>query len=86
VAADLAAAVFRMPVRIGAPLPLKGLSSEFRGPEYATAVGLVLEANDRRIARGISSGGGEHAVVENTSPKFFGIFSKLKNWVQNEFF
>ncbi|MDR2363635.1 MAG: cell division protein FtsA, partial [Spirochaetaceae bacterium] len=42
-AAELATHVFKLPVRVGVPLPVGGLVEEYRSPVYATAVGLVLE-------------------------------------------
>jgi cell division protein FtsA len=57
-AAELASQVFRMPVRVGNPLPVPGLSEEYRNPVYATAIGLALEGNDREN-RGMENRGGE---------------------------
>ncbi|MDR0669113.1 MAG: cell division protein FtsA [Treponema sp.] len=50
-AAELASYIFDMPVRVGNPLPMPGLAEEYRGPMYATAIGLALEGNDRRNYR-----------------------------------
>jgi len=41
-AAELAGAIFGLPVRIGTPFTVGGLVEEFRSPEWATGVGLVL--------------------------------------------
>jgi cell division protein FtsA len=57
-AAELAAHIFRMPVRVGNPLPMPGLSAEYCNPAYATAIGLALEGNDRE-SRGQEERGGE---------------------------
>ena len=43
-AAELAEQVFEMPVRLGAPRGLGGLSANVCDPRYATGVGLVLHA------------------------------------------
>ena len=46
-AAELATEIFRLPVRVGNPLPVGGLVEDYRSPAFATAVGLVLEGFDR---------------------------------------
>ncbi|MDR0552307.1 MAG: cell division protein FtsA [Spirochaetaceae bacterium] len=84
-AADMASSIFHMPVRVGVPLPVPGITGEFRDSLYAAAVGLVLEARDRTADRGASAGSAP-APVEKTREPFFGIFSKLRNWIRNEFF
>jgi cell division protein FtsA len=38
----VAAEVFGLPVRIGVPTTIAGLTDSVKQPEYATAVGLVL--------------------------------------------
>jgi cell division protein FtsA len=61
-AAELASHIFNMPVRVGNPLPVQGLSEEFYTPVYATAIGLALERNDRENGaeeRGGDLGGGK---------------------------
>jgi cell division protein FtsA len=78
-AAELASHVFKMPVRVGNPLPLGGLIEEYRSPTYATAVGLVLEGNEREL-RNTPEKGGETLIREKPG------FSKLTKWLKNEFF
>jgi cell division protein FtsA len=80
-AAELANHVFKLPVRVGNPLPVGGLVEEYRSPVYAAAVGLVLEGNDREF-RNAAERGGETRVRE----KGQGIFDKLSEWLQKEFF
>jgi cell division protein FtsA len=49
-AEELAASIFKMPVRLGSPIRfanLGGLVDEYRDPRYATAIGLVLEGDKR---------------------------------------
>ncbi|GHU23402.1 cell division protein FtsA [Spirochaetia bacterium] len=80
--AQLASTVFKMPVRVGAPLPVGGLVEEYRNPMYATAVGLVLEGNDRE-----KRGETEHIQTfdqpgEEEKQSFIG---KIGNWLK-EFF
>ena len=43
-AAELAEQVFEMPVRLGVPRGMGGLSANVCDPRYATGVGLVLHA------------------------------------------
>jgi cell division protein FtsA len=80
-AAELANHVFKLPVRVGNPLPVGGLVEEYRSPVYAAAVGLVLEGGDRE-SRTAAERGGEIRVRE----KGQGIFDKLSEWLQKEFF
>src|SRR5207247_6001567 len=56
-AAELAEQVFEMPVRLGLPRGLGGLSANVCDPRYATGVGLVLHAA-REIGRASWRGGG----------------------------
>jgi cell division protein FtsA len=83
-AAELAAHVFKMPVRIGIPLPnsLGGLVEEYRSPVYAAAIGLVLEG-DERERRTVSDRGGESYPREKRQVSLFG---RLADWFRKEFF
>jgi cell division protein FtsA len=81
-AAELASHVFKLPVRVGNPLPVGGLVEEYRSPVYATAVGLVLEGNDRE-SRTVSDRGGEIRVREKGQAN---IIEKLSDWLFKEFF
>jgi cell division protein FtsA len=80
-AVELASHIFKLPVRIGNPLPVGGLVEEYRSPAYATAVGLVLEGNDREGNRRAERGG-EHPRDKGKGS----ILKRLKSWLQNEFF
>ncbi|MDR1025134.1 MAG: cell division protein FtsA [Treponema sp.] len=81
-AAELAADVFGMPVRVGNLLPVPGLSEEYRSPAYATAVGLALEGNDRE-SRGMEERGSE-ILTGGRGGNRWGI-GKLIDWLK-EFF
>jgi cell division protein FtsA len=82
--ADLANRILNLPVRVGAPLMMGGLVNEYMSPAFSTAVGLVLEGDEK-------SGGKER---ENESdrahakspPKVFSMVGKAVSWVKNEFF
>jgi cell division protein FtsA len=45
--AELAQYVFNLPVRVGAPRISGGVIDEYKTPDFATAVGLVLESDAR---------------------------------------
>jgi cell division protein FtsA len=59
---ELAEQVFEMPVRLGAPSGLKGLSAKVCDPRYSTGVGLVMHAAQsdngevREIRKGLGKG------------------------------
>ncbi len=77
-AAELAARVFNMPVRVGVPMSVGGLVEEYRSPSYATAVGLVLEGSGRQAERGPEP----RAREKGSSP----LFGRLAEWLKKEFF
>ncbi|MCL2008273.1 MAG: cell division protein FtsA [Treponema sp.] len=79
-AAELAAHVFNLPVRVGSPLPVGGLVEDYRSPAYATAVGLALEGFDREQKTGGFSGVDSR---EKSGPR---VWDKLKDWFEKEFF
>jgi cell division protein FtsA len=81
-AAELAADIFRLPVRVGSPLPVGGLVEEYRSPVYATAVGLALEGDSRELRNG-SDRGGEKGRSERGTGSLFG---RLTEWLKREFF
>ncbi|HUJ77070.1 MAG TPA: cell division protein FtsA, partial [bacterium] len=73
---DLAAEILRLPVRVGFPENITGLSEMTYSPMYATAVGLLRYA--------LSNGGGRHA------PAFGGdqgllnrVSRRMREWVQD---
>jgi cell division protein FtsA len=77
-AAELASLVFKLPVRIGAPLSMGGLVEEYRNPVYATAVGLVLEGFERE--------GMETEKTVETREKGTPFLGKITDWFKKEFF
>jgi cell division protein FtsA len=78
-AVELASHIFRLPVRVGNPLPVGGLVEEYRSPVYATAVGLVLEGNDREGNRDVERG------VKYQREKG-SLLDRLIKWLRKEFF
>jgi cell division protein FtsA len=79
-AADLAAHIFNMPVRIGAPLSSGLLIDDYKKSEYAVAVGLVIEADIRERQESLVSGARAH---EGGSQN---ILKKIAAWIKGEFF
>ena len=73
---DLAEEVFHMPVRLGVPQHVQGLSDVVRNPIHATGVGLLLYARQQREAGRSRQpvGGGFGAILE-----------RLKGWFQGHF-
>jgi cell division protein FtsA len=79
-AVELAARVFRMPVRIGVPLTLGGLREKYNSPQYVTAVGLALEGNFQETERGIDKGA-------DLKPREKGsVLGRIGEWFKKEFF
>jgi cell division protein FtsA len=78
-AAELASEIFKLPARVGAPLPVGGLVEEYQSPAFATAVGLVLEGNDRELQGGMERNG-------KAREKGITLFGRLAEWLKREFF
>jgi cell division protein FtsA len=79
-AADLAAQIFNLPVRVGIPLPVGGLVEDYRKAAFSTAVGLALEGYDRMQKDAFVHGGESR---DKGGPK---VWEKLKDWFEKEFF
>ena len=75
-AIELAEEIFHMPVRLGIPQFVSGLSENVKNPIYATGVGLLLHGQKQIQDRmtGISVNGGVK-----------GIFGRMKSWYQGHF-
>lgn len=71
---ELAEEVFHMPVRLGSPQFVSGLSDVVRNPIYATGVGLLLFGQQNRVVNGSEMKGGFQAMWE-----------KMKSWFQGNF-
>ena len=75
---ELASEIFQtQAVRIGIPGNFGGLTSEYRSPDYATVLGLVLDAYERRGTAEVEPNQSER----KTKPKF----DWLRGWIK-EFF
>ncbi|MDX1433153.1 MAG: cell division protein FtsA [Gammaproteobacteria bacterium] len=73
---ELAEEILHMPVRIGAPQTVSGLSDVVRNPVYATGVGLLLFGHQHMHERGseaLSNGG------------LKSVWERMKSWFQGNF-
>ena len=76
---DLAEEVFHMPVRLGIPQGVGGLSGVVHNPIYATGVGLVLFGANAR-------GGSRYGLVpQPAAVGLHGVLGKMKSWFQGNF-
>ncbi len=73
---DLAEEIFHMPVRMGTPQYVSGLSDVVNNPIYATGVGLLLFGEQHQHS-------GTHYFSSEGGMK--GIWERMKNWFQGNF-
>ncbi len=73
---ELGEEIFHMPVRLGMPRYVGGLSEVVSNPRYATAVGLVLMGK-QQLERHLSG--------QMESNSFARIMDKMKSWFQGNF-
>lgn len=73
---ELGEEIFHMPVRLGLPRHIGGLSEVVSNPRYSTAVGLVLKGKEQ-LERQI------HGEMELNS--IVRVFEKMKSWFQGNF-
>ncbi|QSA95921.1 cell division protein FtsA [Methylococcus sp. EFPC2] len=73
---ELAEEIFHMPVRLGIPQYVSGMSDVVRNPVYATGIGLLLFGRQHGpvVDRGALIGSG-----------FKGVWAKMKSWFQGNF-
>ncbi|MCX7100475.1 MAG: cell division protein FtsA [Methylobacter sp.] len=70
---DLAEEIFHMPVRMGGPQNVTGLTEVVKNPIHSTGVGLLMYGKEHQgIGRGIDSDGPS-------------VFARMKNWFQGNF-
>lgn len=75
---ELAEQIFNMPVRIGCPREVSGLTDKVNDPMYATGVGLILHgAKERRL--------GDGAMRFIKANHFNRILKRMKDWLSNYF-
>ena len=73
---ELGEEIFHMPVRLGMPRHVGGLSEVVSNPRYATGVGLVLMGK-QQVER--------HIQGQLESSSFERIWEKMKSWFQGNF-
>ncbi|NQY42889.1 MAG: cell division protein FtsA, partial [Legionellales bacterium] len=76
-AIDLGEAVFQMPVRLGTPKKIAGLTEVVNNPIYSTGVGLLLYGYEQKI-----SGRSDDSLMKSA---YSGIWTRMKNWFHNNF-
>ena len=73
-ALELAESIFNLPVRVGKPMHIKGLTDYVNDPTYAQVIGLLHY--------------GKLESIENTTPlknTEEGFFQRIKAWFKGEF-
>ena len=73
---ELGEEIFHMPVRLGMPRYVGGLSEVVSNPRYATAVGLILMGK-QQLERQITG--------QMESSSVGRMFEKMKSWFQGNF-
>lgn len=76
-AVELAEEVFHIPVRLGSPQNVEGLSDVVRNPIHATGVGLLLFGRDSVVRRSYS----KTSIKNNVTDKL----DQIKGWFQRQF-
>ena len=71
-AAELATEVLGLPARVGYPAALGGLVDEYRSPQFATGVGLVLYGRGKR--------GPEHFDMNTSESGYASVRDRMKRW------
>ena len=75
-AQEIAERIFKMPVRIGKPKNVTGLTNIIDNPIYATGVGLLVYGQRQRL--------NQREVVMN-QPSMKSLWSRMKGWFQGNF-
>jgi cell division protein FtsA len=75
-AIDLAEEIFHMPVRLGLPQQIKGLSEVLQSPVYSTAVGLLLYARENTAAP---------LRIEGIGGGVKGAWQRVRGWVRGNY-
>lgn len=73
---ELGEEIFHMPVRLGMPRYVGGLSEVVSNPRYATGVGLVLMGKQQME---------RHITGKMELNSFVGVFKRMKEWIQGNF-
>ena len=76
-AVELAEEIFHVPVRLGAPQYVEGLSNVIKNPIHATGVGLLLYGRDSKVGVNIDGLSIKNDLQER--------WNSIKSWIQNQF-
>ena len=76
-AVELAEEIFHVPVRLGAPQYVEGLSNVVKNPIHATGVGLLLYGRDSK--------GGVNFDGLSIKIDLQERWNSIKSWIQNQF-
>ena len=71
-AAELATDVLGLPARVGYPMPLGGLVEEYRSPQFATGVGLLMYGHGKRSP--------EHFDMDTSESGYDSVWDRMKRW------
>ncbi|MEI6745069.1 MAG: cell division protein FtsA [Methylococcaceae bacterium] len=74
---ELAEEIFHMPVRVGSPQNVSGLTEVVKNPIHSTGVGLLMYGRDHHQQQGL------HHIADHDSGE--SLASKIKNWFQGNF-
>ena len=74
---ELAEEIFHMPVRMGSPQNVSGLTEVVKNPIHSTGVGLLMYGRDHQQQQGL------HRVLDHDSGTSW--FSKIASWFQGNF-
>ena len=76
---ELAEEVFELPVRIGIPQEMGGVSERVRTPRYSTVIGLLQAARSLEGVHMQQQGG----IVQDKEEASGGLWARLKRWFEN---
>ena len=76
---ELAEEVFELPVRIGIPQEMGGVSERVRTPRYSTVIGLLQAARSLEGIHVQQQGG----IVQDKDEAGGGLWARLKRWFEN---
>ncbi|MGI3295751.1 cell division protein FtsA [Neisseria sp. SLRRB23] len=76
---ELAEEVFELPVRIGIPQEMGGVSERVRTPRYSTVIGLLQAARSLEGVHVQQQGG----IVQDKEEAGSGLWARLKRWFEN---
>ena len=76
---ELAEEVFELPVRIGIPQEMGGVSERVRTPRYSTVIGLLQAARSLEGVQVQQQGG----IVQDKEEAGSGLWARLKRWFEN---